>query len=136
MSSSTSNTTANFIKSALFEEYYDCFDAVIASSNWSLIHLSLFAKNVGKDKYQEQMVGLYKKNPQMKQYFDDMAFYNGFSRNLLYLLSKFFRIGFKVATVRAQALANSGILQQMDRTQHLLDSDERLSDHFMDLKIS
>ncbi|GBB97586.1 hypothetical protein RclHR1_30030002 [Rhizophagus clarus] len=46
MSSPTFNTTADFVKSALFEEYYDSFNAVLTDSNWSLTHLSLFAKNV------------------------------------------------------------------------------------------
>ncbi|GES72955.1 hypothetical protein RCL_jg15605.t1 [Rhizophagus clarus] len=46
MSSPIFNTTADFIKSALFEEYYECFDAVITGFNWSLTYSLLFAKNV------------------------------------------------------------------------------------------
>ncbi|GBC01365.1 hypothetical protein RclHR1_04160012 [Rhizophagus clarus] len=136
MFSPTSNPTANFIKSALYKEYYECFDAVVTSSNWSLSHLSLFAKDVGKDEYQLQMTGLFKNDLQLKQYLDDMASYKGFSKNLLYLFSKFFGAGFKAAAVKMQLLASSGILQQMDRAQQLLDSNRRLSDYFMEMEIS
>ncbi|GBB91853.1 hypothetical protein RclHR1_19270005 [Rhizophagus clarus] len=45
MSSTTSNTTADFIKTALFEEYYDCFNTAIAGSNWFSTHSLLFVKN-------------------------------------------------------------------------------------------
>ncbi|GES90590.1 hypothetical protein RCL_jg14181.t1 [Rhizophagus clarus] len=45
MSLPTSNTTANFVKNALFEDYYDSFDVITADSNWSLTHSSLFVKN-------------------------------------------------------------------------------------------
>ncbi|GES85656.1 hypothetical protein RCL_jg6654.t1 [Rhizophagus clarus] len=85
MFSPTSNPTANFIKSALYKEYYECFDAVVTSSNWSLSHLSLFAKDVGKDEYQLQMTGLFKNDLQLKQYLDDMASYKGFNASQIIL---------------------------------------------------
>ncbi|GES90583.1 hypothetical protein RCL_jg14176.t1 [Rhizophagus clarus] len=55
MSSSTSNTTTNFINTALYEEFYNYFKVTLVSANWTLSHSSLFAKNVSKDEYQNQI---------------------------------------------------------------------------------
>ncbi|GET00610.1 hypothetical protein RCL_jg1061.t1 [Rhizophagus clarus] len=107
----------------------------ITSFKWTLLHLSLFAKNVGKDKYQKQMVRLYKKKPKALVYINELTVYKNYSKNLLYLLFKFYAASFNNAADKMQLIVKSGVIQQLKRIIANPIIEEHLSDHFMDLKI-